>query len=565
MKRIILVTTLVISASMFSQKYENSFFMHEKTVERLSISHFSDTNMLPNSNWHQLFMAKKDMPAIIIEQKTRKATKQCLDSIVSTDWKITYLYDNSGNNILGVLYYWNHTSKSWDESQKVERSYDNNGRLTSNIYYNWKNKDWKEFKKSVAAYDNNGNLMLETYYDWDDSKSDWIGYQKNEYAFDTSDYQVMSASYLGLDNKNNWIGYRKDTSAYDANRNQILSATYFWDDSKNDWYLFYMYKIEYVFDTNGRPIMGSEYRWIDNDWETDSSAKREYAYDTNGNQTMYVRYIWANNAWFGTTKYEKTYDSNGNQLFVITYDWRNNNWRNSQKGEYAYDSNSNLTLEIGYGWDTVKNDWLGYSKREFAYDNNSKMTLEIYYDWDAVKNDWLGYHKGVAAYDNYGNRTLMMSYDWENNDWQEGYKAEYMFNLSYSMDETFYPWELYSSYRWLFFNTNIITERKLYEWKANNWEQYFNEIFYYSTHNVSVTEPQAVERKIFPNPAQTHFTVTNTENANLYLYNVMGQEILRTYSTDKNTVINVNILPQGVYVLKVTKDGVLSTHKVLVR
>jgi hypothetical protein len=70
--------------------------------------------------------------------------------------------------------------------------------------------------------------------------------------------------------------------------------------------------------------------------------------------------------------------------------------------------------------------------------------------------------------------------------------------------------------------------------------------------------------QIFPNPACSQFTVTNTENASLYLYNVVGQAVLQTYSTEENTVINVNTLPQGLYVLKVVKNGEVSTHKVVV-
>ena len=70
--------------------------------------------------------------------------------------------------------------------------------------------------------------------------------------------------------------------------------------------------------------------------------------------------------------------------------------------------------------------------------------------------------------------------------------------------------------------------------------------------------------QVFPNPAQTHFTVTNTENATLHLYNMVGQEVLRTYGTGENTVIDVGLLPQGVYVLKVVKDGSLSVYKIVV-
>jgi hypothetical protein len=67
----------------------------------------------------------------------------------------------------------------------------------------------------------------------------------------------------------------------------------------------------------------------------------------------------------------------------------------------------------------------------------------------------------------------------------------------------------------------------------------------------------------FSNPAKIHFIVTNTENASLHLYNMLGQEVWHTYSTEVETHCNVS-LPQGMYVLKVIQNGVASTHKVVV-
>jgi len=72
----------------------------------------------------------------------------------------------------------------------------------------------------------------------------------------------------------------------------------------------------------------------------------------------------------------------------------------------------------------------------------------------------------------------------------------------------------------------------------------------------------ATDRVVFPNPAQRQFTVTNTENASLQLYNMFGQEVLRTYGKGESTTINVDFLPQGVYVLKVVQDKGASVHKI---
>ena len=91
-------------------------------------------------------------------------------------------------------------------------------------------------------------------------------------------------------------------------------------------------------------------------------------------------------------------------------------------------------------------------------------------------------------------------------------------------------------------------------------------IYYHPNKDVSSVKEYATnaERQIFPNPARSQFTITHTENASLQLYNTVGQEVLHTQSTDENTIINVSTLPQGLYVLKVVKDGAVKMYKVVV-
>jgi len=82
--------------------------------------------------------------------------------------------------------------------------------------------------------------------------------------------------------------------------------------------------------------------------------------------------------------------------------------------------------------------------------------------------------------------------------------------------------------------------------------------------NIVETPLTASLQTVFPNPARSQFTVTNTQNASLHLYNMVGQEVLHTQSTDENTIINVSTLPQGLYVLKVVKNGAVRMYKVVV-
>jgi len=76
--------------------------------------------------------------------------------------------------------------------------------------------------------------------------------------------------------------------------------------------------------------------------------------------------------------------------------------------------------------------------------------------------------------------------------------------------------------------------------------------------------PLETEIKVFPNPAQSQFTVTNTENANIYLYNILGQEVKQVVGKEENTTIYTDNLPAGMYILKVLKENRIVTKKVQV-
>jgi len=76
------------------------------------------------------------------------------------------------------------------------------------------------------------------------------------------------------------------------------------------------------------------------------------------------------------------------------------------------------------------------------------------------------------------------------------------------------------------------------------------------------TFPLKTEIKVFPNPAHLQFTVTNTGNANIYLYNILGQEVKQVAGKEENTTIYTDNLPAGMYILKVLKGSILSTHKI---
>jgi hypothetical protein len=93
-------------------------------------------------------------------------------------------------------------------------------------------------------------------------------------------------------------------------------------------------------------------------------------------------------------------------------------------------------------------------------------------------------------------------------------------------------------------------------------------LYYHPTkdlNNVKIeTQSIASLPQIFPNPAHTHFTVTNTENATITMYNLVGQQVKQVVGKAENTIIQTEDLSSGMYILKVEKENGLLTKKVQV-
>jgi hypothetical protein len=89
-------------------------------------------------------------------------------------------------------------------------------------------------------------------------------------------------------------------------------------------------------------------------------------------------------------------------------------------------------------------------------------------------------------------------------------------------------------------------------------------IFYITGNEVGIKNLLTKQKdiSIFPNPAQSQLTVTNTQGAILRLYNVLGQEVINIRGEGENAIINTSHLPQGLYVLKVEKENAILTRKV---
>lgn len=104
----------------------------------------------------------------------------------------------------------------------------------------------------------------------------------------------------------------------------------------------------------------------------------------------------------------------------------------------------------------------------------------------------------------------------------------------------------------------------IFQWKFDgNGNVYFDNI-YFSTTNLSTAKFEASNIRMYPNPATTNFTIDADKAVEkVSVHNLLGQEVLS--KTPKNQFVNLDIssLQVGVYIVKVTIDGNVSTSRII--
>jgi hypothetical protein len=69
---------------------------------------------------------------------------------------------------------------------------------------------------------------------------------------------------------------------------------------------------------------------------------------------------------------------------------------------------------------------------------------------------------------------------------------------------------------------------------------------------------------LYPNPANDFLVIKNTENSILSIINISGKIVQKIKCADSITKIDVSMLLNGLYLIKIDKDGVLKTQKLSV-
>jgi hypothetical protein len=69
---------------------------------------------------------------------------------------------------------------------------------------------------------------------------------------------------------------------------------------------------------------------------------------------------------------------------------------------------------------------------------------------------------------------------------------------------------------------------------------------------------------MYPNPASTNFTIEAQELvSNVSVFNVLGQEVVTNNPNNNQATIDISGLQAGIYVVKATINGNVSTSRII--
>ncbi len=511
------------------------------------------------------------------------------------NWKCEYRYiqefNSYGNEVLYTYEYLDYNTNNLIlEGSKRDYTYDANGKVLECIEYVWNNEtnEWDNNYKTVYEYNTNGEETYGANFYWDSSLSTpgWVGNYKYEDTFDNNGNEVLYEEFSYSENE--WYVTWRMESTYENSYPFATSTIYYnWDYDSNQLIQSEKEVLDsYSKNGNLEEAVIYSYEWsnLNSEWIPDS--KYETTRTITPTETNYTEYDYD---WDGTTATNAYYDiwtidSNGNYILDEYYSWDGSSWIGDGKYESEYADNGELTLEISYQWDEGTNGWTFYSRSE--YNDNGNITLSMSYndDFDSdgiADSEMIPSNKEIFEYNAYNEETLYEDYDWDNTLKSWILKSKDIHEYDYTLsDESI----LEESYNWVYDENKLVGEYKAaktfdsdndistasesnWDLTLSNWYITYLKTYYYK--DLATDTKDFIDNTIslFPNPAKDYITINglpNDYNASLIIYNASGQIVLQKTITE-NEKINIQSLPNGIYICEVESNGSSTINKLIIK
>ena len=356
------------------------------------------------------------------------------------------------------------------------------------------------------GYDSNDNLTNVLRLNWDGAS--WLTINREINTYDTNGNQTSNLFQIFTDGE--WVNGGQNTRTFDENNNLILSHVDNWQEG--EWIPEFRYNYEYNDQNQLLEYFIYQYNTDEEDWEF--LWRYTYDYNADGLRISEQVDLWSNSMWLFISLQKTTYDSNNNISSLEAFSAIGSEWFPFQLVTFQYDDDNRLTKQ------TIARNMDGEYEniRQFCAVRNSDGTVKesVFSSW--INEVWLDDTHNFFTYDDRENRTY------------------------------FLRTELDSSSTWV------------------NTGQTF---YYYRIESSTSDHLQDSYIELTPNPNNGSFSLELNEISlnytRLSIFSSTGRLVHKTASLNLQNQLNLNFLPAGSYILRLSNKEESWTERFVIQ
>lgn len=516
--------------------------------------------------------------------------------------KYNYEWDEDGYVLMQSL-------EAYGSGERYEFTYNDQKLGISQIYSTLSNGEWIKVTKGEYQYDDKGNMIDEMIYAWDDTEwikathntatwddqkrqtsivsmiwngREWIGDIKQDYTYYTTDQLSYKGMWMWLTETKEWQLVQMFFQEFNQAGQCTAQKMRFWNNDRQDWSGEYpswgpsggkciTYDATITYDKLGRKIL-QQHKECYNDsteWFLASEMITEWKdglengdYESEMNAYLY-NYDSKDKIW-NQREYER-YNAEGLQI------WRLQQLQNSDGTEmndyfeekYRYDERGNLTYSAVWDWvDGIRTPTI---EENHTYDIDNNI-VESYYrssnngiiiisnpqkaaGYETQDDEgWVNTSHFIYKYEN-GHRISKMGYRWNGTAWgtNNGQSVEYDWNTP--VDELITAIGYGDPYKIDF--VHDYTTDGTEGWLTSTSTYYYSE----QTTDIQQTKSGNI---VFANNI---LTITGGNDIENHIYDITGKQVYQGNNSEEN----LNLLSQGIYLVRSIIDSKMFTLKIIIK
>jgi len=298
----LLITSLLIALTVTGQKAENLQLKIERLQEKFA-----------TISEHAKLFQNHPAEAISVSGLKSAAATEKLDSTVTrlldldseiwnNDWKEEFIYDAQMRSTLWKDFEWNYDDDNWEQYGATELGYNAQGYISSMTfsYLDENSGNMVSEDKIEATYNANGRLNTVNNYIYEEGS--WMLSATQEYNYNASG-RLIQVDMTSVDEEDE--GLMKYTFTYNASGKLESQSMYFVDEEED----MLFYQTIHSYDGSGRRIESEDWGISFISFQLEKQSRTVYQYNGNGDVSVEIYSEWDGSAWVDTDKDEYIYSN----------------------------------------------------------------------------------------------------------------------------------------------------------------------------------------------------------------------------------------------------------------